>query len=435
MVRAKTTSSMPSPRNPTACSPSPAIVATSSASRRRQLRRHRPSRSPAGPEPRRGARMQTASSSAPATPASSIPSAHPKPTNTPATCSTPAPSPASAASKSSPAPPTMKSSPAPATSSSRVRRGWSDWQPLKDGAVASPAGRFLQWKAVLHAGGELGSVAVNYLPVNAAPVDRRPRRRTRRAHEPANHDRQANRKPSTSASPPRSSRSALRWIRPAPTRRFRPSKTAPPSPFAGPRTMTTATTSSTPSISAATAKPFGACSRTRSPKKPTASTPHSFPTAATRSKSSPPTPLRTLPAKPSPAKRSATASKSTPRLQSCHLHSKGTGRMRAARRALLQHRRHLRRRRCRLAHRPRRVLARCRPVAVHRSRRQTLRLEARALRLPAFPPRPREGKTGEHLITVRVYDRHENVGVAKTVFARSAKVRSRHEVRSRHNAI
>jgi WD40 repeat protein len=49
-------------------------------------------------------------------------------------------------------------------------RGWSDWEPLKDGAVASPAGRFLQWKAVLHAGGKLGSVGVNYLPVNAAPV-------------------------------------------------------------------------------------------------------------------------------------------------------------------------------------------------------------------------------------------------------------------------
>ncbi|HMD77568.1 MAG TPA: hypothetical protein VKG86_09355 [Terracidiphilus sp.] len=48
--------------------------------------------------------------------------------------------------------------------------GWSDWQPLKDGAVASPAGRFLQWKAVLNAGGTLGSVGVNYLPVNSAPV-------------------------------------------------------------------------------------------------------------------------------------------------------------------------------------------------------------------------------------------------------------------------
>jgi hypothetical protein len=49
-------------------------------------------------------------------------------------------------------------------------RGWSDWEPLKDGAVASPPGRFLEWKAVLHVGGTVGSVAVNYLPVNAAPV-------------------------------------------------------------------------------------------------------------------------------------------------------------------------------------------------------------------------------------------------------------------------
>ncbi len=48
--------------------------------------------------------------------------------------------------------------------------GWSDWQPLKDGAVASPAGRYLQWKAALKANGTLGSVGVNYLPVNAAPV-------------------------------------------------------------------------------------------------------------------------------------------------------------------------------------------------------------------------------------------------------------------------
>jgi hypothetical protein len=48
--------------------------------------------------------------------------------------------------------------------------GWSEWQPLKDGAVTSPAGRYLQWKAVLHAKGLLGSVGVNYLPVNAAPV-------------------------------------------------------------------------------------------------------------------------------------------------------------------------------------------------------------------------------------------------------------------------
>jgi hypothetical protein len=48
--------------------------------------------------------------------------------------------------------------------------GWSDWEPLKDGSVASPAGRYLQWKVVLRAGGTLGNVGVNYLPVNAAPV-------------------------------------------------------------------------------------------------------------------------------------------------------------------------------------------------------------------------------------------------------------------------
>ena len=49
-------------------------------------------------------------------------------------------------------------------------RGWSDWEPLRDGEIASPAGRFLQWKAVLHPGGALGAVGVNYLPVNSAPV-------------------------------------------------------------------------------------------------------------------------------------------------------------------------------------------------------------------------------------------------------------------------
>ncbi|HVZ84576.1 MAG TPA: hypothetical protein VG893_12960 [Terracidiphilus sp.] len=49
-------------------------------------------------------------------------------------------------------------------------RGWSEWVPLKDGVVASPAGRYLQWKAVLQPGGSVGGVGVNYLPVNAAPV-------------------------------------------------------------------------------------------------------------------------------------------------------------------------------------------------------------------------------------------------------------------------
>jgi outer membrane protein assembly factor BamB len=49
-------------------------------------------------------------------------------------------------------------------------RGWTDWEPLHDGVVASAPGRFLQWKVVLEPNGVLGSVGVNYLPVNAAPV-------------------------------------------------------------------------------------------------------------------------------------------------------------------------------------------------------------------------------------------------------------------------
>ncbi|HXS75482.1 MAG TPA: hypothetical protein VN753_04845 [Terracidiphilus sp.] len=48
--------------------------------------------------------------------------------------------------------------------------GWSEWQPLKENTVQSPPGRFLQWKAILHDGGKLGEVGVNYLPVNAAPT-------------------------------------------------------------------------------------------------------------------------------------------------------------------------------------------------------------------------------------------------------------------------
>lgn len=49
-------------------------------------------------------------------------------------------------------------------------RGWSDWQPLNNGQIASPPGRFLQWKAVLQPNGVLGGVGVDYLPVNSAPV-------------------------------------------------------------------------------------------------------------------------------------------------------------------------------------------------------------------------------------------------------------------------
>jgi hypothetical protein len=48
--------------------------------------------------------------------------------------------------------------------------GWSDWQTTSDGRIASPAGRYLQWKAVLSDGGVVSGVGVNYLPVNSAPV-------------------------------------------------------------------------------------------------------------------------------------------------------------------------------------------------------------------------------------------------------------------------
>jgi hypothetical protein len=54
-------------------------------------------------------------------------------------------------------------------------RNWSSWQPVdlvKDSALNVPAARFIQWKAVLHAGAtapSVDSVLLNYLPKNVAP--------------------------------------------------------------------------------------------------------------------------------------------------------------------------------------------------------------------------------------------------------------------------
>ena len=54
-------------------------------------------------------------------------------------------------------------------------RNWSPWKKVdlqKDGAIPSPSARFIQWKAVLHAGSpspELDEVTVNYLIRNVAP--------------------------------------------------------------------------------------------------------------------------------------------------------------------------------------------------------------------------------------------------------------------------
>ncbi|HEX6503744.1 MAG TPA: hypothetical protein VF011_10870 [Terriglobales bacterium] len=54
-------------------------------------------------------------------------------------------------------------------------RNWSPWNPVdlvKNATLPVPAARFMQWKAVLHAGNpapQLDSVLINYLPKNVAP--------------------------------------------------------------------------------------------------------------------------------------------------------------------------------------------------------------------------------------------------------------------------
>ena len=48
--------------------------------------------------------------------------------------------------------------------------GWNDWQPVANLSIASPPGRYLQWKAELDPDGNLSGVGVNYLPVNSSPV-------------------------------------------------------------------------------------------------------------------------------------------------------------------------------------------------------------------------------------------------------------------------
>ena len=49
--------------------------------------------------------------------------------------------------------------------------GWSEWVKVgPDGAFVVPAGRYVQWKAVLRSGGMVDSVGLNYLQKNVAPV-------------------------------------------------------------------------------------------------------------------------------------------------------------------------------------------------------------------------------------------------------------------------
>jgi WD40 repeat protein len=48
--------------------------------------------------------------------------------------------------------------------------GWSDWQAATNDKIASPPGRYLQWKVELASDGVVAGVGVNYLPINAAPA-------------------------------------------------------------------------------------------------------------------------------------------------------------------------------------------------------------------------------------------------------------------------
>ncbi len=51
-------------------------------------------------------------------------------------------------------------------------RGWSSWHPVtpNHGSVGVTSSRFLQWKVVLRPGASISSVGINFLPVNIAPV-------------------------------------------------------------------------------------------------------------------------------------------------------------------------------------------------------------------------------------------------------------------------
>ena len=51
-------------------------------------------------------------------------------------------------------------------------RNWSDWRKITPNTATSgvPAARFVQWKAVIEPGAQVDSVGINYLPVNIAPV-------------------------------------------------------------------------------------------------------------------------------------------------------------------------------------------------------------------------------------------------------------------------
>ncbi len=51
-------------------------------------------------------------------------------------------------------------------------RAWSDWKKVtpNNGSLGLEKSRFVQWKVVLHPGAIVGSVGINYLPLNMAPI-------------------------------------------------------------------------------------------------------------------------------------------------------------------------------------------------------------------------------------------------------------------------
>jgi sugar lactone lactonase YvrE len=52
------------------------------------------------------------------------------------------------------------------------QRAWSDWKKVTPnvGPLGVNSARFVQWRADLHAGADIASVGINYLPVNVAPM-------------------------------------------------------------------------------------------------------------------------------------------------------------------------------------------------------------------------------------------------------------------------
>ena len=180
-------------------------------------------------------------------------------------------------------------------------------------AIASPAGRFLQWKAVLHPGGVLGGVGVNYLPVNAAPVVDElvvvPGARLNPQNQPDPQQQTVNINfPSANQGPTMTFRRRHRAIP------SRPSRTRPAI------TVRWAAHDDNGDDLTILALPPGR----RRTRLASAEGQHhreglqlrrqpAFPTAATRSRWWLPIRPRTLPAKRSPAPRRASASKSTPR--------------------------------------------------------------------------------------------------------------------------